>query len=173
MRSCFCGSGQAWRSLEVEPSRCGRQLCFHSFILAPFAFGARLLVSSLHPLVAFYSSRRDTLPRNSLPAPSSSSTVRYHCALYNQVQIALTLSQTLTFSHARSSPCLVASSPGHSVFSHSSEFPNKINAHLNASVERASSESSFALRARPYCWCAGAEVIQVQASEQGYARLRD
>ena len=171
MRSCFCGSGQAWRSREVDQVDVPPALL--SCILAPFAFGAHLLAFSLHPPVAFYSSRRDTLPRNSTPCAVE---FEHHtvprCSLH-QVQIALTLSQILTFSHARSSPCLVAFSPGHSVFSHSAKFPNKINAHLNASVERASFESSFALRAKSCCWCAGAEVIQAQASEQGHARLRD
>ena len=159
MRSCFCGSGQAWRSREVDQVDVPPALL--SFTLAPFAFGAHLLAFSLHLSVTFYSSRRDNTlcPGSSLPAPSSSSTGTTVLSLH-QVQIALSLSHILTFSHARSSPCLVAFSPGHSVFSHSAGFPNKINAHLNASVERASFESSFALRAKSCCWCAGAEVIQ-------------
>lgn len=159
MRSCFSGSGQAWRSREVDQVDVPPALL--SFILAPFAFGAHLLALSLNLSIAFYSSRRDyTLcPGSSLRAPSSSSTGTTVLSLH-QVQIAVSLSQILTFSHARNSPCLVAFPPGHSVFIYSAKFPNKINAHLDASVERAPFESSFALGVEPCSWCARFEGIQ-------------
>lgn len=137
--------------MKSTKSMC-RQLCFRSYLLAPFAFGAHLLAFSIRLRIAFYLSRRDNTLFPEVHSLRNRVRVPVTLCSPQQVQIALTLSQILTFSHVRSSLCLVGFPPGHSVFSHSAEFPNKINAHLNASVERASFGSSIALEAKSCCW---------------------
>ena len=136
--------------MKSTKSMC-RQLCFHLYPPAPFAFGALFLL--FHFTYLSHSTRRGATTHFPLEVHSLRHRVRALvplCSLH-QVQIALILSQILTFSHARSTPCLVAFSPGHSVLGHSAKLPNKINAQLNASVDRASFESSIALGAKSCC----------------------
>ena len=151
MRSCFCGSGQAWRSLEVDQVDVPPALL--SFIpIGTFRVWRALL--AFHFTSLSHSTRRGATTHFSPEVHSLRQRVRVPVppVLSTSSTNSLDTSQILTFSHARSVPCLVAFPPGHSVFSHSAEFPNKINAHLNASVERASFGSSIAVEARSCCW---------------------
>jgi hypothetical protein len=109
--SCFCFCGKRARSSLAESARevdaeVDVLPALVSFALASFAFGAHLLIFLFCSLS--HSACRSQPTRLDRKIAPCAVEYRHYCELRYKVQIAFTLSQLLTFSHARSSVCLIA-----------------------------------------------------------------